>query len=263
MPVLENLNITIDIDNIPRQVVTMGLKAVIQKHESDFHSHRKAQCIMAMSGVMTCEAEGGIRIVPPQTAVWIPAGVEHCITWAGNVEGYNAFIEPAAAFNLPDKCCSILVSPLLRELIVRTAQYPITQAEGGMESRVASLMLEEIAISEIGHLHLPMPRDQRLRRIFRSIIENPSDRGTMEDWAKRIAMSERTFARLMVAETGMSFGRWRQQINIILALQWLVKGVSIQQVASDLGYENVGSFVTMFRKAMGAPPGRYMAERAV
>ena len=75
-------------------------------------------------------------------------------------------------------------------------------------------------------------------------------------------MSERTFAHLVVAETGMSFGRWRQQLGIILAIQRMAEGASVQQVAGDLGYDSVGSFVTMFRKALGTSPGRYMASRS-
>jgi AraC-like DNA-binding protein len=59
----------------------------------------------------------------------------------------------------------------------------------------------------------------------------------------------------------MSFGRWRQQLGVILAVQWLASGASIQQVAADLGYESVPSFVTMFRKTLGISPGKYMAER--
>jgi AraC-like DNA-binding protein len=59
----------------------------------------------------------------------------------------------------------------------------------------------------------------------------------------------------------MSFGRWHQQLNVMLAVQWLAGGGSIQQVAADLGYESVPSFVTMFRKTLGTSPGRYMAER--
>ncbi len=59
----------------------------------------------------------------------------------------------------------------------------------------------------------------------------------------------------------MSFGRWRQQLGVILAVQWLAGGASIQQVAADLGFESVPSFVTMFRKTLGTSPGRYMAER--
>lgn len=47
----------------------------------------------------------------------------------------------------------------------------------------------------------------------------------------------------------------------MLAVKWLAGGASIQQVAGDLGYESVPSFVTMFRKALGTSPGRYMAQR--
>ena len=261
MPVLKSREIKVDVDSICRDVVTMGLKLVTDGFETGLHRHRKAQFVLAVSGVLTCEAEGGIWIVPPQTAIWIPHGVEHCITFAGTVEGYNAFIAPVAARNLPAKCCSMSATPLLRELLVRSAQYPTELSAGGMESRVATLLLEEISISEAGQLHLPMPKDKRLRKLFHSFMKNPADRGTIAFWAKHIAMSERSLARLIVAETGMSFGRWRQQFNIVLALQWMAKGASVQQVACDLGYESVGSFVTMFRKALGTSPGRYMAAR--
>ncbi|MGL6092123.1 MAG: helix-turn-helix domain-containing protein, partial [Pseudomonas paracarnis] len=37
---------------------------------------------------------------------------------------------------------------------------------------------------------------------------------------------------------------------------------SVQSVALDLGYENASGFITMFRKAMGQPPARYLADRA-
>ena len=83
----------------------------------------------------------------------------------------------------------------------------------------------------------------------------------MDVWAKRAGLSERTLARLISREIGMSFSRWRQQFSVVLAVKWLAGGASIQQVAADLGYQSVPSFVTMFRKALGTSPGRYMAER--
>jgi AraC-like DNA-binding protein len=93
------------------------------------------------------------------------------------------------------------------------------------------------------------------------MMAKPADRGTLEIWARRAGMSERTLLRLISRETGMSFGRWRQQLCVVLAVKWLAGGASIQQVAGDLGYESVPSFVTMFRKVLGTSPGRYMAER--
>ena len=262
MPLLDGTERKVDVEAVSRDVLTMGLKMVTRGYDTGFHRHRKAQCVMAVSGVLTCEEGGGIWIVPPQDALWIPPGLEHRITMAGSVEGYNAFIEPAAARGLPPASCTIAATPLLRELLIRTAQYPLDVPEVGMESRVASLLLEEIAIAEAGGMHLPMPKDERLRAVFHSIVESPADRGTLAAWAGRHEMSERSFARLVVAETGMSFGRWRQQLGIILAIQRMAEGASVQQVSYDLGYESVGSFVTMFRKAMGTSPGRYMAGRS-
>lgn len=264
MPILTDLSDAadfVDPDEVPRAVVTYGITTVTTGIELDFHSHQKAQLLLSLRGVLTCELEGGLWIVPPQSAIWIPGDVSHSIKVAGAIEGYNAFIDPAVAPNLPPNCCTISVTPLLRELLIRSASFPIAYPEGGMETHLVALLLDEVAVAPVGKLHLPMPADRRLRRIVEMMMANPSDQGTMEIWAKRAGLSERTLARMIARQTGMSFGRWRQQLNIMLALQWLASGATIQQVAIDLGYESAGSFVTMFRKALGTTPGRYMAER--
>ena len=36
---------------------------------------------------------------------------------------------------------------------------------------------------------------------------------------------------------------------------------SVQTVALELGYENASGFVTMFRKAVGKSPARYLSDR--
>lgn len=46
-----------------------------------------------------------------------------------------------------------------------------------------------------------------------------------------VGMSERTLARLLTHATGMSFGRWRQQLHLMLAVRWLAAGASVRQVA--------------------------------
>lgn len=154
------------------------------------------------------------------------------------------------------------MNPLLRELIIRSASFPVNYAPGGSESRVTQLLLDEIASAPTGGLHLPMPSDPRLRTILQSLMTDPAHRGTMALWAGRAGLSERSLARMIAAQTGMSFGRWRQRLNIILALQWMAAGATVESAAFDLGYENAGSFITMFRKAMGTTPGCYAAEHA-
>jgi AraC-like DNA-binding protein len=65
----------------------------------------------------------------------------------------------------------------------------------------------------------------------------------------------------VLAETGMTFSRWRQQLQIIVAIQKLSAGNTVQSVSEALGYESVSAFITMFKKALGKSPARYFSER--
>jgi AraC-like DNA-binding protein len=59
----------------------------------------------------------------------------------------------------------------------------------------------------------------------------------------------------------MTFSRWRQQLQIIVAIQKLSAGETVQSVSGALGYESVSAFITMFKKALGKSPARYFSER--
>ncbi|WP_026792306.1 AraC family transcriptional regulator [Pleomorphomonas oryzae] len=265
MPILTNGSPQedwIDPDDVPRPVLIYGFVAdKFVGVELPSHVHVKSQLILVQRGVLRCEVAGGLWIVPPQSAIWIPGGALHSVWMSGALEGYNAFIDPSVSHCLPQRCCAVSVSPLLRELMRRGARLPSLYEEGGANSRLLAVLLDEVAASKIEDLHLIMPADPKLRQLAEAMMAAPADRSTLEVWAKRACLSERTLARRIVEETGMSFGRWRQQLAVMLAIQWLAAGASLQTVAADLGYESVPSFVTMFRKTLGTSPGRYMAER--
>jgi len=249
-------------DDVPRPVVVYGVASnEISEIELEMHRHAKGQILLVQRGALSVEVEGGLWIVPPRSAVWIPFHAMHAIKVSGALEGYTAFVDAAVEARLPETCCTVSVTPLLRELLIRAAHLPLFYEEGGANSRMVSVLLDEIAAAKVEDLHLPMPADPRLRSMVGIMMRAPAERGTLAGWGKRVGLSERTLGRLIARETGMSFGRWRQQLGVTLAVQWLAEGASIQQVAADLGYESVPSFVTMFRKSLGASPGRYMAER--
>jgi AraC-like DNA-binding protein len=243
------------------KAVTVGVETEIVGWELSFHSHEKAQLMLSIAGVGLCEAEGCVWLVPPQAAILIPGGVDHRVAVSGKIEGYAVFIAGDASHTLPTITSTMGVTPLLRELIVRSASFPLDHPPDGVEARVTQLLLDEIAAAPTGGLNLPMPTDPRLRVILQSMMTDPARRGTMASWAKQAGLSERSLARAVAAQTGMSFGRWRQRLNIILALRWMASGATVESTAFDLGYENVGSFITMFRKAMGTTPGRYAAKQ--
>ncbi|WP_102959672.1 AraC family transcriptional regulator [Mangrovicella endophytica] len=267
MPLLTDLSAEddwIEPDDVPRPLVTYGFASeTFGDFELEMHHHAKSQLLLVQRGALSCEVESGLWIVPPRSAIWIPGGSVHAIKVTGAVEGYGAFFAGGLDVGLPTSCCAVAVTPLLRELLIRAANFPLLYEEAGANSRLVSVLFDELASARVEDLHLPVPADPRLRQILDAMLEAPSNRDTVESWASRAGLSERTLLRLIRRETGMSFGRWRQQMGIVLAVKWMAGGMTIQQVAAGLGYESVPSFVTMFRKALGASPGRYMAERYV
>ena len=67
-------NTLFDPDATPCPAVARHLDFVDYAAEVPVHTHRKGQLIIALYGAVICRAENDIWIVPPDCAVWIPAG---------------------------------------------------------------------------------------------------------------------------------------------------------------------------------------------
>ena len=245
-----------DSEAIPRPIVAVG---VGPEDGQPSHSHAKAELILTTRGMLTCRVAGGLWMVPPECALWIPGGMEHSGKSSGELEAYVLFVDPGLALGLPTECCIVSVDSLLRELIAAAALLPSLYDPEGPDGRLVQTMLDRLQIAPAERLHLPIPEDARLQRIAQDLAASPWDRATIGEWASRVATSERTLSRVILQETGMSFGRWRQQFQIRFALERLADGDAVQSVAFDLGYESVSAFITMFKKALGQPPGKYLA----
>ena len=260
MPDLFTFPLTFDPDIWPATAIALRLDVRDHGREQPFHCHRKGQLVLALRGSVTCTVEDGIWMVPPQCGVWIPPGLPHSNRVSDNGRIGLLFVEPGAAA-LPAHCCTLSISPLLRELIEYLAGQAPDYPADGPTGRLARVLLEQLVSMPAERLYLPVAASSRLRRIADALIADPSDRRTVAQWAAQVALSERSLARLALAETGMTFGRWRRQLHLIVALQRLSVGTPVQLVSQDLGYESVSAFITMFRKALGRAPTRYMAER--
>ena len=244
-----------------RPISAIGLELVTEGDERPRHTHRHAQLILTVRGLITCTVAKGVWMVPPQCALWIPGDLEHSVWRAGTLELYILFVDPALVPQLPTECCTVAVTPLLRELVISASRLPRLYDQDGPAGRLIQAMLDELIAAPVERLHLPLPTDPRLRKIADALDANPSDRVTIGEWAGRVAMSERSLGRVVLQQTGMSFGRWRQQFHIMRALERLAVGDAVHIVATDLGYESASAFITMFKKALGKPPGKYLAAR--
>jgi AraC-like DNA-binding protein len=79
-------------------------------------------------------------------------------------------------------------------------------------------------------------------------------------WAKNAGVTLRTAARLFRRETGMSFGQWRLQLRLLTALEQLAEGDAVSNVALNVGYSDVSSFIAVFKAALGRTPAKYFRQ---
>ena len=223
------------------------------------HWHRRSQLVYASSGVITVTTAKGIWVVPQQRAVWIPAGIEHDIQTTGSVSMRSAYIRQEEFPWLPTDCCVVTVTQLLKELILRAADFPQWYEPGGHQERIMTLVLDEIRELPSIPLYLPEPNDSRLKEIAAIIKQDPADRRTLPDWGKEVGASSRTLARLFLTDTGMTFRHWQRQARLLDGLIRLAERQPVTEVALELGYETPSAFIAMFRRSLGVTPGQYFA----
>jgi AraC-like DNA-binding protein/quercetin dioxygenase-like cupin family protein len=243
------------------QVVVAHRRDLVAGERIAPHRHRRAQLVHASAGVMTVTTGRGTFVVPPERGVWMPAGVEHRVDARTAVAMRTLYVDPLRARGVPADVRVVTVTPLLRELILAAVAGGNDYGEDDPRARIAAVILDRLRDLPPAPLALPVPSDARLRAVAGALEREPADRRTLAEWARDSGSSERTLARLFRAETGMSFGAWRQQLRLMRALEMLAAGRSVTTVALDLGYESTSAFSAMFRRALGASPRAYLAGR--
>lgn len=228
--------------------------------DTEPHKHRKDQLLYVIRGLITVQTEQGLWTVPPHCAIWIPGQVMHFARATSQASVANLYMEPQQHRAGLAQCGILFAQPLLRELILRLVHPAESSVESRIrETRLVSVLMDELEAAPWEPLHLPIPTERRLRRLVDVLTEKPGLKLSMGQWGALIGVSNRTLSRLFLRETGMSFGRWLQQWDIRLALQKLASGESVTNIAIDLGYESLSAFITMFRRILGTTPTRYLA----
>jgi len=225
------------------------------------HEHSKHQLIHALHGVMVVHADSGHWVVPPSRGLWMPAGMTHSLRCIGEVQMRSLYVRQDAAPSLFAGCQVVGISSLMRELIRAAADVAHPYHPDSRDGRLMQLLLDELRALPLLPLHLPMPADPRILGICQSLQQQPDDASTLADWAERFQVNVKTIQRLFLAQTGMTFGQWRQQARLLRALELLAGGERIIDIALSLGYESPSAFSTMFRKHFGRMPSQFFDAR--
>lgn len=221
------------------------------------HSHEKHQLLYATEGVMVVHSAQNQWTVPPNRGFWMPSGQVHSLRCVGALKMRSVFVRPASFPNLPSETKAVSISPLLSELIKASVSLKPPYAEDSRDARIMHLILDELALLPALPLSLPQPADPRIRQICLALQDDPGDASTVADWSERLGLDQTTIQRLFRRETSLTFGQWRQQARLLLALERIAVGEKIIDVAFELGYESPSAFTSMFKKQFGKTPSQF------
>jgi AraC-like DNA-binding protein/quercetin dioxygenase-like cupin family protein len=255
-------------DRLGASVRSLALR-LQRGHEFDEHAHAWGQIVFAERGVLAVDAGSMRWVVPPQRCLWMPPGAMHRLRCLGDVHMRTVYVAPQPAKRLGAAPQVLEVAPFLRELLLEISRIGTLDDSDATHRALAHILLATIGRAASLGLALPLPSDPRAlevaQRVFDSIETSVGTRRapspTLARLARGAGLSARTAERLFAAETGMSFGRWRQQARLQFAVRRLAEGASVRDVARACGYGSASAFVAMFRLALGTTPGRYCAAR--
>jgi AraC-like DNA-binding protein len=224
----------------------------------DEHAHALPQLVFAERGALAVSVADRLWVVPPCRALWVPAGTAHRVETLGAVSLRTLYPDLPDADVPGDAICVLDVSPLFRQLVLEAVRVGPLRQGIAMHRHLAGLFAHQLTAATRLRLDLPLPRDVRARRVADRVRRELGGAHTLAELADGSGASPRTLERLFLAETGLSFGQWRQQARLQHALRRLAESADVATVAGECGYESVSAFVSRFRQAIGVTPGRLL-----
>ncbi|MDF1487100.1 helix-turn-helix transcriptional regulator [Tessaracoccus caeni] len=105
-----------------------------------------------------------------------------------------------------------------------------------------------------------MPKTGGARAAAEELLRDPALDLTVDEWAARVLSSPRTLRRTFLADTGLTFEQWRQRCRLSAAVEFLVAGYGVDQVAARVGFASRNGFTRAFKQQFGATPHEFSRE---
>ncbi|ANW95569.1 AraC family transcriptional regulator [Wenyingzhuangia fucanilytica] len=222
------------------------------------HAHPRAQLISCDTGIMEVVTKNNIWIVNSLQSVWIASNEEHQVYFPNNVKVKTAFIDKSKLENLPKGSFAFETSDFLKSILEKIISFSNPNIFTQQQNRIIEVFFGELSNLQPSKTFLPTSQDKRIKTVLDALMSDLSNKYTIEYYASKSSVSPRTLSRLFNKELGMSFGDWKMRLKLMEAVKQLGENKSVKEIAFDLGYENVSSFIVTFKKHFGKTPTNYL-----
>jgi AraC-like DNA-binding protein/quercetin dioxygenase-like cupin family protein len=223
------------------------------------HAHGSDQLIYAISGLMEVFSGQSMWLIPPHFALWIPARTHHRIQMPGAVSMRTLYLRPGLRARVEQGCAVLHVTPLLRELTVEAVRVGQLRVRNRYECALRELLIAQLQKASPVPTFVTLPREGRALAVAQAILRDPAEAKSMAVLCSEAGVGVRTIERLFRKEVGTNFESWRRQVRLTKAVELLVSGYTIKEVAYKIGYRQSSAFVEMFRRTFGTTPKAWIS----
>ncbi|MEC5159638.1 MULTISPECIES: AraC family transcriptional regulator [unclassified Janthinobacterium] len=232
-----------------------------EKLESDStyprHSHGWGEFVYSFSGVMEVKLAQRSYLAPPHYGIWLPPEVEH--TGSNRFEAWfcSLYLSRELCAGLPADTCTLAVGPVITSILADLTARKVDYPRGAEDARLVQVLIDQLGLAPRHDSYLPMSDDPTLGQVLAELRKTPSDKRSLEAWARAVHSTERTLSRRCQRDLGMSFSEWRQRLRLVSALPMLDARMPVQSVALELGYSTSSAFIAMFHRMLGITPEEF------
>ncbi|MFC8007034.1 helix-turn-helix domain-containing protein [Streptomyces olivaceus] len=239
-------------------VIRAGSRAHGVPTEWEPHSHPLHELVWVRGGTLMSRVADRVFTVSEGQGLWMPAGIVHGGRLTAGVEFHDVFFAPDRTPFAFEEPTAIAMTPLLESLLTHLGRADL---DGAARARAEMVVFDVLRPSE-RQFALQLPGDPRIDAIAETLLEDPADARSLEEWARALGTSDRTVARAFRDSTGLSFTQWRQALRVHRALSLLSEGCTVHSVARSLGYAQPSTFIAAFRRVVGTTPGAFFGGAA-
>jgi AraC-like DNA-binding protein len=225
-----------------------------------WHTHDLHQLEYSLSGAVELETTTARYLLPPQQAVWIPAGIRHQTTVRQAVRTVSAFFCPELIAQPGRRVRILAASPLMREMLLYGLRWPVDRDVDDPVADTFFVAMANLVADSLDHetpLELPTSTDPLINAVMdytREHLDSATPRGA----AAAAGVSGRTLRRRFPAATRMNWHVYLTHSRLLRAMALLAEdGPTIVQVAATVGYESHSAFTRAFTAYTGQTPTAY------
>jgi AraC-like DNA-binding protein len=224
-----------------------------------WHSHDLHQLEYAFQGVAHVETATARYLLPPQQAIWIPAGVEHCSTLT-RVKAVSVFFDPGMPLPAGDRVRVLAAAPVIREMILYARRWPIGRPGTEPMAEAFFDVLAYLVAEWLDHetaLCLPTSRDPLVAAAMLHTTDHLAE-VSLADVCTAVGTSERSLRRAFLAAAGMPWRQYLLESRLLKAMVLLAEeGQNVLSIAVAVGFKSVSAFTRAFGRYTGETPTAY------